>query len=174
VRPHLSGTLLRVDYEGAVRIRDMKLSTVRAAVPESENEVRPAWPRKAIGNTAIIGAGPAGLTCAWYLAQHGQKAVIFEKLPIAGGVPSTVIPSFRISREDIASDIDKLEKLSVEFRFGTEISTIEACEALKRDEFDSIVIAHGAYHARNLVLDGDGVKVNACTRFSPLLYGKGA
>jgi len=149
----------RVDYEGAVRIRDMKLSTVRAAVPESENEVRPAWPRKAIGNTAIIGAGPAGLTCAWYLAQHGQKAVIFEKLPIAGGVPSTVIPSFRISREDIASDIDKLEKLSVEFRFGTEISTIEDCEALKRDEFDSIVIAHGAYHARNLVLDGDGVKV---------------
>jgi len=91
---------------------------------------------KTIGNTAIIGAGPAGLTCAWYLAQHGQKAVIFEKLPIAGGVPSTVIPSFRISREDIASDIDKLEKLSVEFRFGTEISTIEACEALK--EMNSI------------------------------------
>ena len=149
----------RVDYEGAVRIRDMKLSTVRAADSESENEMRPAWPREAIGKTAIVGAGPAGLACAWYLAQHGQRAVIFEKLPIAGGVPSTVIPSFRISQEDIASDIDRFEKLGVEFRFGTEISTIESCKALERDEFDSIVIAHGAYHARNLMLGGDGVRV---------------
>ncbi len=149
----------RVDYEGAVRIRDVKLSTIRAANLESRNEIRPAWPGEAIGKTSIIGSGPAGLACAWYLAQHGQRVVVFEKLPIAGGVPSTVIPSFRISREDIASDIDRLEKLGVEFRFGTEISTTEACEALKRDEFDSIVIAHGAYHARNLKLDGDGVRV---------------
>jgi putative selenate reductase len=146
----------RVDYEGAVRIRDVKLATVRAAGTELAAEVRAAWPRRPVGKTAIVGAGPAGLACAWHLAQYGQKVVVFEKTSVPGGVPSNIIPSFRIAREDIAADISSLKKLGVEFRFGSEISS---SDALKAEGFENIVIAHGAHSARKLELKGNGINV---------------
>jgi len=159
----------RVDYEGAVRIRDMKLATVRGAQNascerEPENRLMPeiAWQQTAIGKTAIIGAGPSGLSCAWYLAQHGQKAVIFETDVHAGGVPANTIPSFRISRQDIASDIERLEKCGVEFRFN---SAMQTPEQLKNEGFDAIVLAHGAHTARNLSLTGSGVKMTDALEF---------
>ncbi len=157
----------RVDYEGAVRIRDVKLATVRAAAggegTTSSNgatlhsaEERAAWPHAAVGKTAVIGAGPAGLSCAWHLAQYGQKVVVFDAQSHAGGVPATTIPNFRISREDIASDIVRLQRLGVEFRFNLDIRDPAA---LRTEGFDSIVIAQGAHRARALELKGSGPRV---------------
>lgn len=155
----------RVDYEGAVRIRDVKLATVRAAAGGALNsdrdeagvsETRPAWPAGSVGKTAVIGAGPAGLSCAWHLAQRGQKVVVFDARPRAGGVPATTIPSFRIAREDIDADIARLERLGVEFRFNSEI--LEP-KSLYDAGFDSTVIAQGAHRARALELKGLGPRV---------------
>ena len=146
----------RVDYEGSVRIRDMKLATVRAADGELATEAKAAWPRGDGERTAVLGAGPAGLSCAWHLARHGQKVVVFEKNAVPGGVPSTIIPSFRIAREDIEADIARLEKLGVEFRFGVNISSPKE---LKSEGFGTIVIAQGAHQTRELKLKGGGVHV---------------
>lgn len=160
----------RVDYEGAVRIRDVKLATVREAhggtttSPDSTTsrgfEEYAAWPAATVGATvgatAVIGAGPAGLSCAWHLAQHGQKVVIFDAQQRAGGVPANTIPSFRIAREDIDSDIARLERLGVEFRFNSEIFEPKQ---LRAEGFDSIVIAQGAHKARALELKGSGPRV---------------
>lgn len=148
----------RVDYEGAVRIRDVKLATVRAAQASAPASARaePAYSQPAKGATAIIGAGPAGLACAWHLANHGQKAVVFDRNPAPGGVPAHIIPAFRIAREDLSADIRRLEQLGVEFRFGVEI---HSAAELKDQGFDSIFVATGATKARELSLQGEGVKV---------------
>ncbi|MCX7774661.1 MAG: putative selenate reductase subunit YgfK [Spirochaetaceae bacterium] len=144
----------RVDYEGAVRIRDVKLATVRAARPV--DNMQPAYPHVPRGATAVIGAGPAGLACAWHLAHHGQKVVVFDRRPAPGGVPAHIIPSFRIAREDLAADVQRLEKLGVTFRFGVEIRNPDE---LLRQGFDSLFIASGAARARELPLQGEGIKV---------------
>lgn len=146
----------RVDYEGAVRIRDVKLATVRASKAALPEEIEPGWPHEPKGKTAVIGAGPAGLACAWFLAQYGQKAVVFDASSVPGGVPANVIPSFRIAREDISADIARLEKLGVEFRFGVDV---RSAEKLKAEGFEHIVIASGAHIAREMHLKGSGVKV---------------
>jgi putative selenate reductase len=161
----------RVDYEGAVRIRDVKLATVRASEAALAAEVAPAWPHAPKGKTAVIGAGPAGLACAWYLAQYGQKAVVFDTSSVPGGVPANVIPSFRIAREDIAADIARLEKLGVEFRFGVDV---RSAEKLKAEGFERIVIASGAHTAREMHLKGSGVRVVHALEFLGVCMAKGA
>ena len=160
----------RVDYEGAVRIRDVKLAAVRTAGTGLAAEVQAAWPRESRGRTAGVGAGPAGLACAWHLAQYGQKGVVFEKSPVPGGVPSNIIPSFRIAREDIAADIARLEKSGVEFRFGAEAASPKR---LKDEGFDNIVIAHGAHGARELELKGGGVSVVHALEFLSVCMKEG-
>ncbi len=142
----------RVDYEGAVRIRDVKLATVRKA---GNMPIQAAWPVKSMSRTAIIGAGPAGLACAWHLAQYGQQVVVFDQADRPGGVPAHIIPEFRIAREDLAADIARLESLGVEFRFKTEV---RSPEALVSEGFDNIVLATGAHQGRDLPLDGEGIR----------------
>lgn len=161
----------RVDYEGAVRIRDMKLATVRAASGGLAGGGKAAWSGVIQGKTAVVGAGPAGLSCAWHLAQHGQKVVIFDTQSRAGGVPANTIPGFRISREDIASDIARLEKLGVEFRFNVDV---RAPESLRAEGFDSIVIAQGAHRARALELKGSGPRVINALDFLGACMSEGA
>jgi putative selenate reductase len=161
----------RVDYEGAVRIRDVKLATVRAAGTASGAKARAAWPREPLGRTAVIGAGPAGLACAWHLAQYGQEVAVFEKTSVPGGVPSTIIPSFRIAREDIAADIARLEKLGVEFHFGVEVASPAD---LSTGGFENIVIAHGAHSARELGFEGGGVSVVHALEFLSACMREGA
>jgi len=145
----------RVDYEGPVRIRDVKLATVRAANAAAKID-GPIWPNPAIGATAVIGAGPAGLACAWHLAQYGQKVVVFDKRAAPGGVPAHIIPSFRLAREDLAADVARLTQLGVEFRFD---ANIRSAEELRTQGFDTIFIATGAHKAKDLTIKGKGVRV---------------
>jgi putative selenate reductase len=99
---------------------------------------------------------------------------VFDRQTVAGGVPANIIPPFRIAREDIASDIDRFEKLGVEFRFKTEISTLVGREALYAEGFDSIVIAQGASRPRSLTLDGQGIPVIHALDFLRQCMEKGA
>ncbi|HPB67126.1 MAG TPA: NAD(P)-binding protein, partial [Spirochaetales bacterium] len=95
--PHVTGVLCdhqcmyacsRVDYEGPVEIRDMKLACARAATVPAVK--KPAISDK--GKTAVFGAGPAGLACAHYLALEGYPVTVFDTSSGPGGVPANVIP----------------------------------------------------------------------------------
>ncbi len=159
--PHITGMLCdhqcmyacsRVDYEGPVEIRAMKMACAMACS-------LPPKPKSAIqgkGKTAVFGAGPAGLSCAHYLALEGYPVTVFENAASAGGIPANVIPQFRISREDIASDIDRIRAMGAEFRFGWS-GTIDIA-ALKAEGFSSFVLATGAPVPRAMTLGGSGIK----------------
>ena len=159
--PFVTGTLCdhvcqaacsRNDYEGSVEIRACKLSCARAAsIPAG----RPA-PAAFRGKVAVIGAGPAGLSCAHYLALAGVPVTVFDKAAAPGGVPANVIPSFRIPREDLARDIGRIASLGAEFRFGTEVRELGPLEALGYTAFFAGV---GAPVPRRLELAGSGIEL---------------
>lgn len=72
----------------------------------------------------MVGAGPAGLSCAYYLAVEGYQVTVFEKHPVPGGMLSLGIPSFRLEKDIINAEIDILRELGVEFRTGVELAGI--------------------------------------------------
>jgi NADPH-dependent glutamate synthase beta subunit-like oxidoreductase len=88
---------------------------------------------------AIVGSGPAGLSCAVKLAKSGIKSLIYEKAEHAGGVPSNSIPLFRLSNDEINSDVNHAQKLGVEFVFNTMID--DSVKLLKNH--DAVFIATG-------------------------------
>lgn len=145
----------RIDYEGPVRIRDAKLTAARKAGVSSAP--RPAGADPATGKrqgmppkTAVIGAGPAGLACAFQLAMAGLPVTVFDRDIEAGGVPANVIPPFRIRREDLAADIGRVRSVGAEFAR----EAVESLEDLRGRGFDAFFVATGARKARELRIQG--------------------
>lgn len=94
---------------------------------------------------AIIGAGPAGLTCAADLAKLGHKVVIFEALHLPGGVLVYGIPEFRLPKSIVRAEVDYIEKLGAELKLGYLIGrTYTIPELLKKKGFDAVFIGTGA------------------------------
>ncbi len=160
--PWITGTLCdhvcqeaccRNDYEGPVEIRGVKLACARAAeIPPAPRARRTDFPGKA----AVIGAGPAGLACAYWLAREGVPVTVFEKADSPGGVPANVIPRFRIPRKDIERDIERIRSMGVEFRFG---SAVRDLPSLRAEGYSSVFVGAGSPAPRALPLSGSGVRV---------------
>ena len=95
---------------------------------------------------AIIGAGPAGLTCAGDLARKGYRVTIFEALHTAGGVLSYGIPEFRLPKDDIVKkEIANLEKLGVKIEVGVVVGQLYTIDELMEEEgFDAVFVGTGA------------------------------
>lgn len=107
---------------------------------------------------ACIGAGPASLACASVLARKGCQVTIFEQSSQPGGMLALGIPRFRLPQEIIDFDLARIEKLGVEFRYNTTVSTSDL-EPLK-EQFDAVFIGAGLWKPKTLDLPGknlDGV-----------------
>ena len=97
----------------------------------------------------IIGAGPAGLTAAYYLALKGYGVTIIEALPVAGGMMMVGIPRYRLPREVIDREVAMITDLGVEFRFNTRLGKDVTIDQLKEEGFEALLIALGAHGASN-------------------------
>lgn len=103
----------------------------------------------------IIGAGPGGLSCAYYLALKGYEVLVIEKLPSAGGMTLIGIPRYRLPREVIDREVAMLEELGVKFMFNTGFGEDVHMETLKKQGFDAFFFAIGAHKAYNLGIPGE-------------------
>jgi NADPH-dependent glutamate synthase beta subunit-like oxidoreductase len=103
----------------------------------------------------IIGAGPAGLTAAYYLALKGYKVRVIEALPMAGGMMMVGIPRCRLPREVIDREIAMIEDLGVEFVFNTTFGQDVALEQLKGEGFEAFFFAIGAHSSFKLGIPGE-------------------
>lgn len=101
---------------------------------------------------AVIGAGPAGLTTAYYMAKKGHAVTIFEALPAAGGMVRYGIPSYRVPIGIIDQEVAEVEKLGVEFRFNTRVENIDD---LMKQGFESVFVGIGAQDGDKLGIPGD-------------------
>ncbi|MDP8260371.1 MAG: NADPH-dependent glutamate synthase [Candidatus Gygaella obscura] len=106
---------------------------------------------------AIIGAGPAGLTCAADLAKLGYNAIIFEALHKPGGVLSYGIPEFRLPKAIVEKEIDSIKKLGVEIKYNYVIGKIKTIDQLREDGFEAFFISTGAGLPYFLGIEGESL-----------------
>ncbi|MEG1805374.1 MAG: FAD-dependent oxidoreductase [Clostridia bacterium] len=107
---------------------------------------------------AVVGAGPAGLSCAYYLAIDGYKVTVFEKQKLLGGMLTLGIPAFRLEKDVINAEIDVLRELGVEFKTGIEVGKDTTIPQLRTEGFEGFYLAIGAQGGRKLGLDGENAK----------------
>lgn len=107
---------------------------------------------------AIIGAGPAGLSCAYYLALTGYKPTIFEKNEEPGGMLRYGIPSYKLEKDLLASEIDVIQELGVEIRCGVEIGKDITIEELREQGYKGFYVAIGCQRGRKPGITGENAK----------------
>ena len=103
---------------------------------------------------AIVGAGPAGLSCAYQLARRGYPVTVFEAFPKAGGMLRYGLPAYRLPRRILDAEIARLEGLGVEFRYNTTLGADIRLEALRKD-YAATFVGIRAQHGVKLGLPGE-------------------
>ncbi|MCX7027623.1 MAG: FAD-dependent oxidoreductase [Spirochaetes bacterium] len=109
----------------------------------------PKKPKKE--RVAIVGAGPAGLSCAFYLTRLGYLPVVYEALPVAGGMMKVGIPDYRLPKDKLEAEISVIERAGVEIHLGSPVSSIEA---LMDQGFKAVFVGTGAHQALPLNVEG--------------------
>ena len=105
---------------------------------------------------AIIGAGPAGMSCAYYLARMGYTNVtVFDRNPQPGGMLVMGIPSYRLDRSDLKGEIEVLEKMGVHFQMNTEIGKDITIQQLREQGYKGFYVAIGAQKSSKLHIPGE-------------------
>ncbi len=103
----------------------------------------------------VIGAGPGGMSSAYYLALKGYRVVVIESLPVAGGMMMVGIPRYRLPREVIDREVEMIRNLGVEFRFNTRFGKDVTLEGLKAEGGDAFFFAIGAHRSFSTNIPGE-------------------
>ena len=103
---------------------------------------------------AVIGAGPAGMSCAFYLAEKGYRPTVFEKEERPGGMLMNGIPSFRLEKDVVEAEIDILREMGVEFRCGVEVGKDVTIAQLREEGYQGFYVAVGLQSGGSLNIPG--------------------
>lgn len=106
---------------------------------------------------AIVGSGPAGLTCAYYLAQEGYQVTIFEKVPVLGGMLTTGIPSYRLPRDVVEAEIQVIRDMGVTVKTGVEVGKDITIAQLRQEGYKAFFIAIGTQEGKRLGIEGENL-----------------
>ncbi|MEG2633665.1 MAG: FAD-dependent oxidoreductase [Oscillospiraceae bacterium] len=128
-------------------IADRELSKENRFVPKKKHDYGK--------QIAVIGGGPAGLSCAYYLAIDGYKVTVFEKQDMPGGMLMLGIPSFRLDKKVVNAEIEILRDLGVEFKTGVEVGRDITLQELRSNGFEAFYIAIGAQGGRKIGVEGE-------------------
>lgn len=144
--------------DSAVAIDDIKkfiaekdLDAETRFVPKMLNQTGKPYPEK----IAVIGAGPAGMSCAYYLAVKGYPVTVFEKEEKLGGMLTLGIPGFRLDKDVVNAEIDILKQLGVEFKTGVEVGKDITLDALRAEGYKAFYLGIGASRGTAVGCTGD-------------------
>lgn len=146
----------RINYDSPVLIREIKRYLAETAIVNQLSKPPKQANKSESKTVAVIGAGPSGLSCAYFLALAGFKVNVYESKKNPGGMVSGVIPPFRLTDEAIANDVERVKSLGVEIHYGVCIDS-KKFGRLRR-EADYIFIAAGAQDSARLKIDGINTK----------------
>lgn len=146
----------RAETEGAVAIEflkrfvaDLDLKTEEAFVPTKKGSKNK--------KVAVIGAGPGGITAAYYLAVEGYPVTVFEAMPEPGGWLTYGIPEFRLPRDVMRAEIDIVRKLGVEIRTGVRVGVDITMDDLRKQGYEAIFVAVGTQKSLKMNVPGEGL-----------------
>lgn len=132
-------------------IAEQELTAENRYIPLCENHVGEFFTNR----IAIIGAGPAGLSCAYYLRTKGYPVTVFEKEQKPGGMLTFGVPSFRLEKAVIDAEIEVLREMGVEIRCGIEVGTDVSIQDLRDQGYEAFYIAIGAQGGRGIGVPGE-------------------
>ena len=148
----------RGDVDEAVAIDEVKrfiadhdMHEETRYVPKMVNQIGKPYAEK----IAVIGAGPAGMSCAYYLAQKGYPVTVFDRNPVPGGMLTLGIPSFRLEKDVLNAEIDILKEMGVEFRCGVEVGKDVTIQQLRDEGYKGFYLAIGAQKSAKLHIPGE-------------------
>ena len=118
---------------------------------EPEYQVEPAQKQ---GNVAIVGAGPAGLTCAYHLALKGHQITIYEAFEEPGGMSAVGIPDYRLPRDILRREVEQIQKMGVSVNYGQRIGKDLTLSQLE-SEFDAVFVGIGAQRSTTMGIEGE-------------------
>jgi NADH-quinone oxidoreductase subunit F len=145
----------RAELDEAVSVASIK-RFMADEVP-SDQVVRP----RALVQTkkvAVVGAGPAGLSCAYQLALAGFPVTVFEALPVSGGMLTVGLPAFRLPKDVVQREIATIASLGVEIRTGQRLGADFTIEGLLGDGYDAVFLAIGAHLSNALGVEGESAE----------------
>ena len=132
-------------------IADHDLHEATRFVPKLCNQIGRPYTEK----IAVIGAGPAGMSCAYYLANKGYPVTVFDRNPVPGGMLTLGIPNFRLEKDVLNAEIDILREMGVEFRCGVEVGKDITIEQLREQGYKGFYVAIGAQKSARLGVAGE-------------------
>lgn len=148
----------RGDVDEAVAIDEVKrfiadhdMHEETRFVPKMVNQIGRPYTEK----IAVIGAGPAGMSCAYYLAQKGYPVTVFDRNPVPGGMLTLGIPSFRLEKDVLNAEIDILKEMGIEFRCGVEVGKDVTIQQLRDEGYKGFYLAIGAQKSAKLHIPGE-------------------
>jgi len=127
-------------------IKNKLLSTVK--VPEQTKGIK----------VAIVGSGPAGLTCAFYLAKKAYDVTVYEKASVAGGMLSLGIPEYRLPREILEADLNYIKSAGMEIRTNSEMGKDFTLDSLFDEGYKAVFLATGSHQSLQLKIPGEEAK----------------
>ncbi len=145
---------VRGRIDAPVSIKFLKAFAAERAMSERrcKNPAKqPATHRKVV----VVGAGPGGMSAAYYLALRGHTVRVIEALPVPGGMIMVGIPRYRLPREVIDREVGMLEDLGVEFVYNTRFGEDITMAQLKKEGFEAFIIAIGAHVSYKLGVPGE-------------------
>jgi formate dehydrogenase (NADP+) beta subunit len=111
-------------------------------------------PSEKTGRIAIVGAGPAGVTCAYHLAKMGHQVTIYERLGEPGGMSAMGIPDYRLPRAILREEVDRIQQMGVTIHYHTKIGEALKLSDLEADS-DAVFIAIGAQNSSSMRVEGE-------------------
>lgn len=142
----------RGEFDLPIAIRDLKRFAMDHGTPRKRTITPPK--QRHLERVAIVGAGPTGLSAAYYLARRGYSVTVFDAMPVAGGMMAIGIPDYRLPRAELNRDIDAIRELGVEIVLNTAIGRDISLNDLQKD-FDAVLLAVGAQRSQSLGISGE-------------------
>ena len=149
----------RATIDEAIAIDEVKkyiaMQDLKAETRYIPKKVVPSLSGEFTEKVAIIGAGPAGISCAYYLAEKGYKPTIFEKNDKPGGMVVYGIPSFVLEKDIVAAEIDVLREMGVEIKCGVEVGKDITINELRQQGYKAFYVAIGCQGGRKVGVSGE-------------------
>ena len=148
------GRCRRGELDAPVAIRSLKRFAADWCFDHGSAEPKP-FPKTKDQKVAVVGAGPTGLSCAYFLAKMGYPVTVFEALPVAGGMLAVALPEFRLPAAVIQREVDYIAACGVDIEYNTPINVNLTVDDLRQSGYDAVFIAAGAQRSQRIGIPGE-------------------